>query len=135
MSKPNPKRVTKSSTRKSRDTENDEASDRTQSRSVGPPTANNSPDAEAKDEIGDKNDEGDDSTTPTEKPKPPSASTTLREASQKLLGITMRQEWNSIDPVLKQIEKIVAANSETHTNPLIGVKDPVSMALRFCLYE
>lgn len=128
MSKPNPKRSAKSSTRKARDIENDESIDRTQSRSAVPPMANKMPDVDTKDENSDKSDsktDGDAVTTPTEKPKPPSAGTTLREASQKLLGITMRQEWNSIDPVLKQMEKIVAANGETHSNPLTGIKDPV----------
>lgn len=139
MSKPNPKRATKSSTRKPRDTENDESIDRSQSRSAVPPTAATSrkPDADGKDDATngasgatDKSDgktEGDASTTPTEKPKPPSAGITLRDASQKLLGITVRSEWNSIDTVLKQMEKVVAANGEAHNNPLTGVKDPVSI--------
>lgn len=139
MSKPNPKRAAKSSTRKPRDTENDESVDRSQSRSAVPPTAATSrkTDAEGKDDAAtgasgatDKSDvkaEGDPSTTPTEKPKPPSAGTTLRDASQKLLGITVRSEWNSIDTVLKQMEKVVAANGEAHNNPLTGVKDPVSI--------
>lgn len=151
MSKPNPKRAAKSSTRKPRDAENDESVDRTQSRSAVPPTANKTlkpADAtDAKEETAsgsgggggggsgsaDGNDvktDGDASTTPTDKPKPPSAGTTLRDASQKLLNITVRSEWNSIDPVLKQMEKIIAANGEAYVNPLTGVKDPVSMSLR-----
>lgn len=144
MSKPNPKRAAKSSTRKTRDAENDESADRSQSRSAVPPTASKAlkpSDADAaKDETasgsgggGDGNDgktDGDASTTPTDKPKPPSAGTTLRDASQKLLNITVRQEWNSIEAMLKQMEKIVAANGEAYNNPLTGVKDPVSMSLQ-----
>lgn len=39
----------------------------------------------------------------------------------------MKQEWTSIDTVLKQLEKIVAAGGgETHTAPLAGVMDPVT---------
>lgn len=146
MSKPNPKRAAKSSTRKTRDAENDESVDRSQSRSAVPPTTTKTlkpSDADAKDDAAsgsgaagggatDGNDvktDGDASTTPTEKPKPPSAGTTLRDASQKLLNITIRSDWNSIDAVLKQMEKIIAANGEAYTNPLTGVKDPVSMTL------
>lgn len=146
MSKPNPKRGTKSSSRKTtaRDNaEKDESTDRTASRSAVPGTgsggggggggsATRTPtDADAKDEAttnGDKKDvkTPDDTTTAPTAPKPQSASVTIRDAGQKLLTLTMKQEWNSIDPVLKQLEKVVAAGGgETHAAPLAGLADPV----------
>lgn len=61
-------------------------------------------------------------------PKPQSASATIRDAGQKLLVLTMKQEWTAIDPILKQLEKIVvAAGSEANLTPLAGVTDPVSI--------
>lgn len=148
MSKPNPRRSTKSSSRKptARDTaEKDESADRTAIRSAvaatgaagagaggGTGSATRTPtDADAKDETttnGDKKDvkTPDDATTTPAAPKPQSASVTIRDAGQKLLTLTMKQEWNSIDPVLKQLEKVVAAGGgETHTAPLAGLMDPV----------
>lgn len=144
MSKPNPKRGAKSSTRKTaRDADKDDAIDRTQSKSAigaanaaGTSAADN---AETKDETasnGDKKDAKTDgeATTPIEKPKPPSAGAIVRDAGQKLLGLTMRQEWNSIDPVIKQLEKIVSTTGDSHTNPLAGVKDPVSISHCYEIY-
>lgn len=150
MSKPNPKRPAKSSSRKptARDTgEKDESADRAaSSRSTlagsgggggsgaaggGTGSATRTPtDAEAKDEIttnGDKKDaKADDAATTPAAPKPVSASATLRDASQRLLTLTMKQEWNSIDPVLKQMEKIVASGGgELYAAPLAGIMDPV----------
>lgn len=145
MSKPNPKRPAKSSSRRptARDTgEKDESTDRV-SRSAlagsgggGTGSATRTPtDADAKDEVttnGDKKDAktpDDAATTPTA-PKPVSATATIRDAGQKLLTLTMKQEWNTIDPVLKQLEKIVAAGGgETHTAPLAGLMDPVKKNL------
>lgn len=61
-------------------------------------------------------------------PKPQSAGATIRDAGQKLLVLTMKQEWTAIDPILKQLEKIVvAAGSEANLTPLAGVTDPVSI--------
>lgn len=144
MSKPNPKRGTKPSSRKTtaRDNaEKDESTDRTAPRSAVPGSgsggggggsATRTPtDADAKDEAttnGDKKDvkTPDDTTPAPTAPKPQSASVTIRDAGQKLLTLTMKQEWNSIDPVLKQLEKVVAAGGgETHTAPLAGLSDPV----------
>lgn len=135
MSKPNPRRPAKSSSRKpNRETEQDESTDRTTIRSANPsasrPAAENDPKDE--DANGDNKDEKttDDTTTATgaEKPKPQSAGATIRDAGQKLLSLTMKQEWTSIDPVLKQLEKIVAASgAETNVAPLAGVTDPVSV--------
>lgn len=129
MSKPGPRRVaTKSSTRNQ-----PPPSDDTMDRSTAPPTTNRT-DMDNKDDAssnGDKKDikSGDEATTTTVvAPKPQSAGATIRDAGQKLLSLTMKQEWTSIDPVLKQLEKIVAAgNAETNTTPLAGVMDPVSM--------
>lgn len=141
MSKPNPKRGTKPSSRKTtaRDNaEKDESTDRGRSAvpglgSGGGGSAARTPtDADAKDETttnGDKKDvkTPDDTGTAPAAPKPQSASVTIRDAGQKLLTLTMKQEWNSIDPVLKQLEKVVAAGGgETHTAPLAGLADPVS---------
>lgn len=133
MSKPNPRRAAKSSSRKvARDTEKDESTDRTASRSaLAAATSRGAADTDPKDETanGDKKDAktADDSATAPAAPKPQSASATIRDAGQKLLSLTMKQEWTSIDPVLKQLEKIVAAaGGEAHTAPLAGVMDPVT---------
>lgn len=65
--------------------------------------------------------------TTTTGDKPKSAGVTMRDAGQKLLALTMKQEWTAIDPILKQLEKIVAqAGSEANLMPLAGVMDPVS---------
>lgn len=147
MSKPNPKRGTKPSSRKTtaRDNaEKDESTDRTTVRSAVPGSGTGSgtggggvgsatrtpTDADAKDETttnGEKVKTPDDAAAAPAAPKPQSASVTIRDAGQKLLTLTMKQEWNSIDPVLKQLEKVVAAGGgETHTAPLAGLADPVS---------
>lgn len=129
MSKPNPRRAAKSSSRKpARETEHDESTDRA-SRSAIPGTSrtDDPKDETAKDDKKDGKTPDDTATTPSEKPKPQSASATIRDAGQKLLSLTMKQEWTSIDPVLKQLEKIVAAGGgETNVAPLAGVADPVS---------
>lgn len=149
MSKPIPRRAAKSSSRKptARDTaEKDESADRTTSRSAvagtgsgggGGSAARTPTDADTKDETtanGDKKDvkTPDDTTTTPAAPKPQSASVTIRDAGQKLLTLTMKQEWTSIDPVLKQLEKVVASGGgEKYTAPLAGLMDPV--ILKFCL--
>lgn len=59
-------------------------------------------------------------------PKPQSAGSIVRDAAQKLLGLAMKQEWSSIEPVIKVLEKVVAANSESVNLPLSSVMDPVS---------
>lgn len=64
----------------------------------------------------------------TKNPKLQSADAIIRDAGQKLLSSMMKQEWTSIDPVLKQLEKIVAdGGDETNIAPLAGVSDPVSV--------
>lgn len=149
MSKPNPKRPAKSSSRRptARDTgEKDESADRASRSAVsgtggGTGSATRTPtDAEAKDEVttnGDKKDAKtpDDAATTPAAPKPVSATATIRDAGQKLLTLTMKQEWNTIDPVLKQLEKIVAAGGgETHTAPLAGLMDPVKEKFNLSFY-
>lgn len=146
MSKPNPKRPAKSSSRRptARDNaEKDESADRAARGSAalaassggggGSASATRTPtDAEAKEEIttnGDKKDgkaPDDPAATPVA-PKPQSASITIRDAGQKLLTLTMKQEWTSIDPVLKQLEKIVATTGEAYASPLMGLVDPVKI--------
>lgn len=153
MSKPNPRRAAKSSSRKptARDTaEKDESTDRTTSRSAvaatgGGGSATRTPtDPDAKDETTTNVDKKDvktpddtaAATTPAV-PKPQSASVTIRDAGQKLLTLTMKQEWNSIDPVLKQLEKVMAAGGgETHTAPLAGLMDPVRFIIQlgYCFF-
>lgn len=137
MSKANPKRPAKSSSRRpARDAENDESTDRTTSRSAvaAASTTRKATENDPKDDAtnGDKKDDkspDDAATTPSDKPKPQSAGATIRDAGQKLLGLTMKQEWTSIDPVLKQLEKIVAAGGgELNVAPLSGVSDPVSVS-------
>lgn len=60
-------------------------------------------------------------------PKPQSAGASTRDAAQKLLGLTMRQEWTPIEQVMKSLEKAVAAaGDDINTTPLAGVLDPVS---------
>lgn len=60
-------------------------------------------------------------------PKPQSAGASTRDAAQKLLGLTMRQEWTPIEQVMKSLEKAVAgASDDINTTPLAGVMDPVS---------
>lgn len=132
MSKPNPRRAAKSSSRKpARETENDESTDRASRSAVNPTTSktDDPKDETAKDDKKDgKTPDDPATTTPSEKPKPQSASATIRDAGLKLLSLTMKQEWTSIDPVLKQLEKIVAAGGgETNVAPLAGVADPVSI--------
>lgn len=131
MSKPNPKRAAKSSSRKAaRDTEHDESTDRITSRSANPSATRTAGDNDPKDDTanGDKKDgkTGDDATTVPPEKKPASAGAIIRDAGQKLLSLAMKTEWSSIDPVLKQLEKIVAAGGgETNVAPLAGVADPV----------
>lgn len=142
MSKPNPRRAAKSSSRKpARETEGDESTDRAASRSAATTAASTSRAAgecDPKDETanGDKKDAktpDDTATTPTA-PKPQSAGATIRDAGQKLLTLTMKQEWTSIDTVLKQLEKIVAAGAGEHNvAPLAGVMDPVSAEIAECV--
>lgn len=132
MSKPNPRRTAKSSSRKPapRETEHDESADRASRSAVLPTTSrtDDSKDETAKDDKKDGKTPDETATTPSEKPKPQSASATIRDAGLKLLSLTMKQEWTSIDPVLKQLEKIVAAGGgETNVAPLAGVADPVSI--------
>lgn len=132
MSKPNPRRAAKSSSRKpARETEHDESTDRASRSAINPATsrADDTKDETAKDEKKDGKTPDDTAITPSEKPKPTrSESATIRDAGQKLLSLTMKQEWTSIDPVLKQLEKIVTAGGgETNTAPLAGVADPVSI--------
>lgn len=132
MSKPNPRRAAKSSSRKqARETEHDESADRTTSRSAANAGGSRAGgDNDPKDDANSDKKDGktpDDTTatTPTA-PKPQSAGATIRDAGQRLLSLTMKQEWTSIDPVLKQLEKIVAAGGgEANVAPLAGVMDPV----------
>lgn len=59
-------------------------------------------------------------------PKPQSAGASVRDAAQKLLGLTMRQEWTPIEQVIKSLEKAVAASGDDmNLSPLAGVLDPV----------
>lgn len=61
-------------------------------------------------------------------PKPQSAGATVRDAAQKLLGLTMRQEWTPVEQVIKNMEKAVASsNDDMNLSPLAGVLDPVSV--------
>lgn len=66
-------------------------------------------------------------------PKPQSAGASTRDAAQKLLGLTMRQEWTPIEQVMKSLEKAVAGASsdDINTTPLAGVMDPVSKMFVF----
>lgn len=64
-------------------------------------------------------------------PKPQSAGTISRDQGQKLLGLAVKQEWSSIEPVMKILEKVVAANGENMVLPLIAVCDPVSSFFLF----
>lgn len=119
-----------------RETENDESTDRTTSRSAAAtatvlrtttdkdpkedPTASDNKDGKSPD---------DEKAAPAA-PKPQSAGATIRDAGQKLLSLTMKKEWTGIDTVLKQLEKIVAAGGgETNVAPLAGIMDPVSFAI------
>lgn len=85
-------------------------------------------DTDAKDEVssnGDKKEakSGDEASLP----KPQSAGATTRDAAQKLLGLTIRQEWTPVEPVMKALEKAVAAGGDdSNSTPLAGVMDPVS---------
>lgn len=59
-------------------------------------------------------------------PKPQSAGASVRDAAQKLLGLTMRQEWTPVEQVIKSLEKAVAnSNDDMNLSPLAGVLDPV----------
>lgn len=130
MSKPNPKRTAKSSSRKPRDAEKDESSDRNARSAATTATAtattSKAADDDTKDDTNSDSKKDASNTEDTPAPKPPSAGATIRDACQKLLNLTMKQEWTSIDPVLKQLEKIVA-NSGGELKPLVAVLDPVSM--------
>lgn len=106
-------------------------------RSIAPTVSRS--DIEPKDDAssnGDKKEmkSGDETTAPA--PKPQSAGATIRDAGQRLLGLTMKQEWTSIDPVMKQLEKIVASGtSEGSAAPLAGVMDPVSISKKKNMFE
>lgn len=127
MSKPNPKRTAKSSSRRPRDPEKDESSDRNaRSAATTAAATTKTADDETKDDTNPDNKKDASNTEDTPAPKPPSAGATIRDACQKLLNLTMKQEWTSIDPVLKQLEKIVA-NSGGELKPLVAILDPVSM--------
>lgn len=68
------------------------------------------------------------STDEASAPKPQSAGASVRDAAQKLLGLTMRQEWTPVEQVIKTMEKAVAAaNDDMNLSPLAGVLDPVSL--------
>lgn len=129
MSKAGGRRVPKSSTRNP-----PPPVEETGERSTAPHVAR--VDAELKDDVsanGDKKDpkSGDEAAAAAAAapaPKPQSAGATIRDAGQKLLSLAMKQEWTSIDPVLKQLEKIVAAGtSEGSLAPLAGVMDMVNI--------
>lgn len=67
------------------------------------------------------------STDETATAKPQSAGASVRDAAQKLLGLTMRQEWTPVEQVIKTLEKAVASsNDDMNLSPLAGVLDPVS---------
>lgn len=119
-----------------RETENDESTDRTTSRSAAATatTSRTTTDKDPKeDPTASDNKDGkspDDEKAAPAAPKPQSAGATIRDAGQKLLSLTMKQEWTGIDTVLKQLEKIVAAGGgETNVAPLAGIMDPVSFAI------
>lgn len=137
MSKPNPRRGGKSSTRRpARDTEKDESTDRAARSAVPKETATSRGTTATAAAKTDETETKDDGTTNTDTkkdpkedapaPKPQSAGATMRDACQKLLNLTMKQEWTSIDPVLKQLEKIVSNSATPELKPLAGVMDPVS---------
>lgn len=131
MSKAGGRRAPKSSARSTPAAATEETTDRPL------PSAVSRSDLEVKD--GEKSPNGDkkdaknvDETAPA--PKPQSAGATMRDAAQKLLMQTMKQEWTSIDPVLKQLEKIAASGaSEASAVPLAGVMDPVRFIFSFSL--
>lgn len=59
-------------------------------------------------------------------PKPQSAGASVRDAAQKLLGLTMRAEWTPVEQVVKNLEKAVAASGDDASLvPLAGVLDQV----------
>lgn len=122
MSKPGGRRAPKSSARSQ-----PPAADET-------PAAPSRPEAEAKEEPaanGDKKEPKNGDEAAALAPKPQSAGATMRDAANKLLMLTMKQEWTSIDPVLKQLDKIAASNSSEASNvPLAGVMDPVRLSIR-----
>lgn len=133
MSKPGGRRAPKSSTRNPPPPAED-----TTDRSIAP-TAGRI-DIETKDDAssnGDKKDAkgGEEAAATAPAAKPQSAGATIRDAGQRLLSLTMKQEWTSIDPVMKQLEKIVASNaSEASAVPLAGVMDPVSIQIPFFFF-
>ena len=59
-------------------------------------------------------------------PKPQSAGASTRDGAQRVLTQALKAEWTAIEPVMKQLEKaIAAAGDEANTAPLAGVMDPV----------
>lgn len=71
----------------------------------------------------------------TPQPKPQSAGTIVRDAGQKLLGLAIKQEWSSVEPVLKVLEKTMAANSESAILPLSAVMEPVTQFIYIYIYS
>lgn len=67
--------------------------------------------------------------------KPQSAGSIVRDAGQKLLGLAIKQEWSSVEPVLKVLEKSLATNAENANLPLSGVMEPVSIENRLSQYN
>lgn len=90
-------------------------------------------DMDVKDDVSSNGDKKDvKSTDEANPPKPQSAGASVRDAAQKLLGLTMRQEWTPIEQVIKSLEKAVANSSEEiNLSPLAGVLDPVSKKKQF----
>lgn len=77
----------------------------------------------------DANMDGDKKDTKAEdtSPKPASAGQTQRDASNKVLNLSMKQEWTPLEQTLKGMEKMIAAGGEdVNSSPLAGVMDPVS---------
>lgn len=70
-----------------------------------------------------KDGKGDEATTP----KPISAGQTQRDAANKVLNLSLKQEWTPLEQTLKSMEKFIAAGGEeVNSSPLAGVMDPVS---------
>lgn len=126
MSKPGGKKGAPKVVAKVQPKTDDESSERTT-----PAAIKSKDEMDSKDEVSSNGDKKDANKSPDEitPPKPQSAGASTRDAAQKLLGLTMRQEWTPIEQVMKSLEKAVAAaggGDDINTTPLAGVLDPVS---------
>lgn len=87
-------------------------------------------DGSATDETASNSDRRDDGNAPNP-PRTLSAGASMRDAANRLLTLTLKNEWTAAEGLIKSLEKNVekakaAADEEVIISPMAGVQDPVS---------